>query len=111
MGERKNNVSRITNYELGEENTFMKNIAMSVLYTMIVGLVTVAPVYADGEVVTEKVCHTQYGGGVICEEPTPEEAPIAETNTGVVENVILAGTLFAAGYVMLMAAQRFSQVR
>lgn len=84
----------------------MKKITLSVLYAVFAGLTVVGPVFADGN---EKVCYAQYGGGVICDEPAPEEAPVGETNTGVVENVMLAGGLFAAGYVLLAAANKYSQ--
>lgn len=84
----------------------MKRIVFSILYLFMAGLVVATPVSADGEKPVEEVCRTQYGGGVICEKP--EKVVVS---TGIVENVILAGTLFAAGYILMLAVNKFSQAK
>lgn len=85
---------------------------------IIIGLMilalSAAPVAADGE--KTRVCTSTYGGGVECKEvetikETVTRHDVTAQNTGVVDNVILAGSFFVAGYLLFLLAKRYELIK
>ncbi len=76
-------------------------------------LASAAPVFADGSTVTKTVCTTQYGGVRECEEVevTRDEITHPVEETGIVENVLLAGGLFVAGYALLLLVKHRAEIK
>jgi len=64
----------------------------------------------ENEVEKKVVCTTVYGGGTECrtEEYPKEEVvhDVQEVDTGMVENLMVAGGVFGLGFVGLMALQK-----
>lgn len=87
-----------------------KKVLLGLGMALVLMLVMATGVFADGTK-TEKVCTTYYGGGEICDYVTEEfdEEVTRETefkDTGIVENVLVAGVLFSLGYGVLWLARR-----
>src|SRR3990167_7019185 len=83
---------------------------MLVVWGLVFGVVT--PVWADGNEVTKetkKVCTTGAYGNVVCHDVVVDEHEPVET--GVAGNLLIAGGLFAVGYVSLMATQKLARSR
>lgn len=89
---------------------------------LLVLLASTSAVRADGDETKQfrKVCSqtTKYGGDVetTCwEEEIPTEEVVTEViqqvDTGIVENVIIAGVMFAVGYAVLAYMQRESLLK
>ena len=96
-------------------NLLKKLATITLMYATLLGL-TAGSVFASGDnsasksgqvrIVEEKVCTTAYGGGTVCEVVKKEVHEPVET--GVAETAMIASGLFAAGYVVLATANRFT---
>lgn len=109
--------------QTGESAQINKRNTMKMLNkiaTLTITLITVfgllvAPAYADGanasnsgtKKTVKKICTTSYGGGTVCNEEVIEEHKTVDT--GIAETLVIAGVLFAAGYVTLSTANKISK--
>jgi hypothetical protein len=80
-----------------------------VCLSLLIALATPKVALADGG--TRQVCTTVYGGGTECkEEKIPEVThEVSKVNTGWVENTALAVVVFAAGYVLMLKANKLAK--